>query len=117
MIGNSTNLACKFSGAVGNGTIFISASTYSALTDIDGKQEWKYIEISKGNNILKGYIAKQYYLQLDDDIAPCVAEEYKPVLSLVDELKMEYQKQLADLTKKIRGVRKKSNCFPKKKAN
>ena len=29
-IGNSTNLACKFSGAVGNGTIFISASTYSA---------------------------------------------------------------------------------------
>ena len=115
-IGNSTNLACKFSGAVGNGTIFISASTYSALTDIDGKQEWKYIEIAKGNNILKGYIAKQYYLQLDDDIAPCVAEEYKPVLSLVDELKMEYQKQLADLTKKSEELGKKEQLLSEKES-
>lgn len=114
-IGNSTNLACKFSGAVGNGTIFISASTYSTLTDIDGKQEWKYIEIAKGNNILKGYIANQYYLQLDDDIAPCVAEEYKPVLSLVDELKMEYQKQLADLTKKTEELGKRAIAFRKRK--
>lgn len=61
-IGNSTNLACKFSGAVGNGTIFISPSTYSALTDIDGKQKWKWIEIAKGNNILKGLCCKAVLL-------------------------------------------------------
>src|SRR5699024_2692552 len=30
----------------------------------------------------------------------CVAEECKPILSLVDALKMEYQNQLAELTKK-----------------
>lgn len=36
-IGNSTNLACKFSGFVDNGAIFISASTYSELTDFEGK--------------------------------------------------------------------------------
>ena len=29
-IGNSTDLACNFSGAVNCGTIFISTSTYSA---------------------------------------------------------------------------------------
>ena len=115
-IGNSTNLACKFSGAVGNGTIFISASTYSALTDIDGKQEWKWIEISKGNNILKGYIAKQYYLQLDEDIAPSVAEGYKPVLSLVDELKMEYQNQFVNLTKKSEELGRKEQVLSEKEA-
>lgn len=99
-IGNSTNLACKFSGAVGNGTIFISPSTYSALTDVDGKQMWKWSEIAKGNNILKGYVAKQYYLQLDDEIIPCIAEESKQTLSLVDELKREYKKQLAEIEQK-----------------
>lgn len=113
-IGNSTNLACKFSGAVGNGTIFISPSTYSALTDIDGKQEWKGIEIAKGNNILKDYIAKQYYLQLDDNIAPCVVEERTPVLSLVDELRMEYQRQLANLTKKSEELGKKAQILSEK---
>lgn len=46
-IGNSTNLACKFSGAVGHGTIFICSSTYSALTDVSGKQNWKWVELSK----------------------------------------------------------------------
>lgn len=115
-IGNSTNLACKFSGAVGNGTIFISASTYSALTDIDGKQEWKYIEIAKGNNILKGYIPKRYYLQLDDNIAPCVAEECKPILSLADELKMEYQKQLVELTKRSEELGKKEQFLSEKES-
>lgn len=30
--GNSINFVCKFDGAVDNGTIFISTSTYSALS-------------------------------------------------------------------------------------
>lgn len=99
-IGNSTNLACKFSGAVGNGTIFISSSTYSALTNIDEKQNWEELEIIKGSNALKGYIAKQYYLQLDDDCFPCSAEKDTPLLSLVDELKTEYRKQLSNIVEK-----------------
>jgi len=57
-IGNSINLACKYSGAVDNGTIFISSSTYSALSDLVGKQQWREIEISKGRNILKGFTLK-----------------------------------------------------------
>jgi len=113
-IGNSTNLACKFSGAVGNGTIFISPSTYSALTNIDSKQNWKAIEIIKGSTILKGYIAKQYYLQLDDDILPCPAEECTPLLSLADELKTEYQKQLANIAKKTEELGKKEQTLQAK---
>lgn len=113
-IGNSTNLACKFSGAVGNGAIFVSPSTYSALSDIDGKQNWQEIEISKGSNILKGYIAKQYYLQLDSDHLPCPAEEYTPLLSLVDELKTEYQKQLSNISKKAEELGRKEQALQEK---
>ncbi len=53
-IGNSTNLACKYSGVVDNGIIFISTSTYSALSDIDEKQKWEKFEISKDSNLLYG---------------------------------------------------------------
>lgn len=106
-IGNSTNLACKFSGAVGGSKIFISSSTYTDLSDIDGKQKWEKIEISKGSNVLNGYIAKQYYLQLDEDIEPCVAVDSGTTVSLVDELKVEYQKQLADIARKFVELGKK----------
>ena len=60
-IGNSTNLACKQSGAVGCGTIFISTSTYAALSDLDKSKVWKRFGIEKGPNLLSGYIAQQYY--------------------------------------------------------
>ncbi len=110
-IGNSTNLACKFSGAVGHGTVFICPSTYSALTDIGSKQNWKWVEISKGSNVLRGYIAQQYYLQLDNDIEPCVAEENKPILSLVDELKTEYHKQLAVIAQKVQELGRKEQTL------
>lgn len=110
-IGNSTNLACKFSGAVGNGTIFICSSTYSALTDIDGKQLWKGVEMSKGGNVLRGYVAQQYYLQLDDDIEPCTAEKNDPILSLVDELKTEYHKQLEIIAQKAQELGRKEQSL------
>lgn len=113
-IGNSTNLACKFSGAVGNGTIFISPSTYSELSDVNRKQNWEEIEIVKGNNTLKGYIAKQYYLQLDDDYLPCPSEEYVQVLSLVDELKTEYQQQLSTIAQKSEELGRKEQALQSK---
>jgi len=70
-IGNSTNLACKQSSAVNNGTIFISSSTYSAISDINEKKYWVHKEIKKGNNTLIGYVAKSHYLSVGDEIAPC----------------------------------------------
>lgn len=110
-IGNSTNLACKFSNAVDNGTIFISPSTYSALSDIEGKQKWERVEISKGSNVLNGYIAKHYYLQLDVEIESCPAGSTVATLSLADELKKEYQKQLADIAKKAEELGKREQAI------
>ena len=107
MDGNSTNLACKFSGAVDGGTIFISSSTYAALSDIDGKQKWNKVEVSKGSNLLGGYIAKKYYLELDEEIEPCTAVSIGAILSLADELKAEYQKQLADIAKRAQELGRK----------
>lgn len=108
-IGNSTNLACKYSGAVGNGTIFISPSTYSALSDLEEKQQWKEIEVSKGNNILRGFIAEKYYLNLDKEVEPCIAQSDGAIRSLVDELKEIYEKQLSDLSIKIKNLAKKED--------
>lgn len=103
-IGNSTNLACKFSSAVDDGTIFISPSTYAALSDVEAKQNWERIEISASGNVLVGFIAKHYYLSLDAEIESCPAGSTGTVLSLVEELKKEYQKQLADITQKAKEL-------------
>lgn len=115
-IGDSTNLACKFSGMVDNGTIFISASTYSALSDIDGKQKWERVEISKGGNALSGYIAKQYYLTLDvdTDIEARPAGKSIVILSLADELKKEYQTQLDDIKRKAEELGKREQSLQTK---
>ncbi len=115
-IGNSTNLACKYSGVVDNGTIFISSSTYSALSDLTGKQLWKEIEISKGRNILRGFIAEKYYLDLDDEIEPCTASHI-PIYSLADELTKVYQMQLSDISANVQAlVRKEYELKSKEKA-
>lgn len=110
-IGNSTNLACKFSGAVDSGTIFISSTTYVELSDKTARQKWEQFEIRKGSNMLKGYIAKHFYLQLDDDIAPCTATSQSAPLSLTDELKVLYEKQLADIMEKSLELGKKEQSL------
>ncbi len=69
-IGNSTNLACKQSGAVDRGTIFISSSTYSALSDMNDKKSWQRTEIIKGYDLLTGFISERNYLPLDSEITP-----------------------------------------------
>lgn len=103
-IGKSTNLACKFSGAVDCSTIFISPSTYVALSDTEGKQIWKKAEISKGNNLLSGYVAKGFYLQTDEEIVAYPAESCVERLSLLEELKGEYRKQLADIARRTEAL-------------
>ena len=106
-IGNSTNFACKFSGAVDSGTIFISPSTYSALSDIGEKQHWQRIKITKGSNVLDGYIAKHYYLQVDTQMEPYPADSIISDLSLEDKLRGEYQKQLAEIARNAEDLGKK----------
>lgn len=106
-IGNSTNIACKFSGAVESETIFICSSTYSNLSDIEGKKNWSKIELEKGKNILSGYIAEKYYLDLDEEIEPCVATQMNRTIGLKDSLAEEYQKQLKDIAAKAEALGKK----------
>lgn len=64
--------------------------------------------------MLDGYIAKQYYLLLDSDIEPCPAGNSVTTLSLADELKMEYQKQLADIERKAKELGKKEQSLQSK---
>lgn len=126
-IGNSTNLACKQSGAVDCGTIFISCSTYSALSDIEAKDHWKKVDIQKGNSSLFGYIAKQYYLPLDNECLPCVAtgsRNTKSALAVleekIDELTSktaEFEKQKQELSKKEFVLSKKEYLLDEKEAD
>ena len=64
-IGSSTNLACKFSGAVDNGTIFISSSTYLNISSIEDKKNWSQIKLENNGNLLEGFISKNNYLPID----------------------------------------------------
>ena len=106
-IGNSTNLACKYSGAVDRGTIFISDSTYAELTNIDSKQNWESISLCNGKNNLKGYIAKQYYLDLDEEVEAYPAPVGNEILSLSEQLKDVYRKQLDEIAQKSEELGKK----------
>lgn len=110
-IGNSTNLACKFSSALDDGSIFISPSTYVALSNIENKQNWKEVEISKGKNILKGYIVKHYYLKLDVEVESCLAGSTATTLSLADGLRAENQKQLINISQKAEELGKKEQAL------
>lgn len=106
-IGNSTNMACKFSGAVECEMIFICTYTFSNLSEIESKKRWRKIEIENGNNILSGYIAEKYYLETDEDIQSCVATQLNPTINLKDNLTQEYKKQLKDISEKAEILGKK----------
>ena len=106
-IGNSTNMACNFSGAVECEAIFICTSTFSNLSHFEDKKRWSKIEIKKGNNILSGYLAEKYYLELDEDIEPCVATQLNHTIGLKDSLTQEYKKQLKDISEKAELLGKK----------
>lgn len=109
-IGNSTNLACKQSGAVGSGAIFISTSTYSALSDLNKAKAWKPFEIEKGSNILRGYIAEHYYLELDNAIVPCPATSQSKTMSLSEML----QKKIDELAIQANELGRKEQVLSKK---
>lgn len=108
-IGESTNLACKYSRAVNCGTIFISASTHAALSNIDGKQNWSSINIYSGKNILNGYVAKHYYLGLDEEKKPCMSLNQREIKNLVEQLKDEYRNQIGEIEKQVVDIGVKEN--------
>lgn len=103
-IGNSTNLACKYSGAVKKETIFISSSTYAELSDVEEKDNWLEYTVEKGDNILKGYIAKNYYLKIDEDISACVAEENEDYVSVEKKMQKLYNEHLLSISQKAEGL-------------
>lgn len=111
-IGNSTNLACKQSGAVDCGTIFISPTTYAALSDLEKSKVWKRFDIEKGSNHLSGYISQQNYLELDKEISPCPAYPQNKCLSLSEIL----QKKIDELTQKAKELGSKEQELSKKES-
>lgn len=99
-IGSCTNLACKQSGAVECGTIFISNSTFVELSEESKQGKWKSTVLIKGENILKGYIAEKHYLLLDEDLKSIVAPA------------RGYQKSFADFfSEKLDEIVKKSETL------
>lgn len=131
-IGNSTNLACKQSSAVECGTIFISASTYVALSNINKNEKWEEVEIFKGTNALKGYIAQQYYLLLDEECEPCIAkccpntknmteildEKIEKIIQRTEKLNFEKQKldeRVQELTKKEKLLNERERTLNEKR--
>lgn len=99
-IGNSTNLASKFSSAVSNSTIFISSSTYSNLSEYNRYKEWKKFETIKGNNLLKGYINNQYYLDIEKEIDPVVSQYNDKEDKSLDIFSKIYEGSLSNLSSK-----------------
>lgn len=102
-IGNSTNLACKQSSAVNCGTIFISPSTYAALSNLDKVNFWRPFDIEKGTNHLSGYIAEHYYLDIDEEITPYTASDTSsllPTTCLIEQKLTELSTQAIALGKK-----------------
>lgn len=109
-IGNSTNLACKQSGAVGGGTIFISTSTYAALSDLNKAKYWKHLEIEKGSNVLKGYIAEHFYLDLDEELEPCCACQQREAATFPEMLK----KRIEEITEQAIKLGREEQAFAQK---
>ena len=108
-IGSSTNLACKFSGAVDNGTIFISSSTYSSISSIEDKKNWSYIKLESNGNLLEGFISKNNYLPID------VEYEIEALPSGTNECSISLTDNISSiLNKKINEIEKKSTEIGKR---
>lgn len=102
-IGSSTNLACKFSGAVDNGTIFISSSTYSNISSIEDKKNWSQIKLENNGNLLEGFISKNNYLPID------VEYEIEALPSGMNENNVSFTDNISSiLNKKINEIEQKS---------
>lgn len=124
-IGNSTNLACKQSSVVGGGAIFISFSTYSAISDINEKKKWRKVEIATGNNTISGFLSEHNYLPYDaeiapckndcfDDIAPCnIGDKVNPLQAITEKID-ELSELAEDIGKRKKEIESKEMVLSKK---
>lgn len=110
-IGNCTNYACKFSGLVSNGAIFIDKSTYSELACKNGI--WQYTECIKGNNIYKGYIAETYYLNMEEEREPfpAVIKQSSDNQSFFGIYKQTYEQGISMLMQKSEDIGKREEAL------
>ena len=117
-IGNSTNLACKQSGAVNSGTIFICKSTYAELSDINKKNSWQKVRLLNGKNTLEGYVSKKYYLPLDEEHEACISTvmkgEENDLLSIIEKKTCEIQAKSSELSILQKELKSKDLILTKK---
>lgn len=108
-IGSSTNLACKFSGAVDNGSIFISSSTYKNISSVEDKKNWSHVKFEKNGNLLEGFISHNNYLPID------VEYEIKALPSGMSESSITLSESISyNLNKKLNEIEQKSRELGKK---
>ena len=118
-VGSTTNYASHHCGLALPREIFIDDSTYKELGDTS--DSWKAETRLKGSKPFSGYVAREYYLPLPDEIvvAPILSEEpdnkdatfiqeifdetSERALALVDEI----SKKSAELSEKLKNVESK----------
>ena len=96
-LGDSTNYASKFSDVVANSDIFISKSTYEKLSGFNKTDIWTKYETVKGKNLLSGYIAKEFYLDIDEEISPVVSNTTSTNDKSLNEFNKVFQNALNEL--------------------
>ena len=71
-------------------------SSYNLFPEpLTAEEEAKYLELYEN-----GYVAKHYYLDLDEEKPPCISLDEKEIKSLVEQLKDEYRNQICNIRNK-----------------
>lgn len=103
-LGDSTNYASKYSDAVSNSDIFISKSTYENLSDFNQSNRWTKYETIKGKNLLSGYIAKEFYLDTDEELPPLVSKTISTNDESLNEFNKVFRNALNELSSESREL-------------
>lgn len=108
-LGDSTNYASKFSDVVANSDIFISQSTYEKLSDFNKTGIWTRYETVKGKNLLSGYIAKGFYLDIDEDLSPVISKTSSTSDESLNEFNKAFHNALNELLSESKELGVKEN--------
>lgn len=108
-LGDSTNYASKFSDVVANSDIFISKSTYENLSDFNKTDIWTRYETVKGKNLLSGYITKEFYLDIEEDLSPVVSNTTSTSDESLNEFNKVFQNALNELLSESKELGMKEN--------
>lgn len=108
-LGDTTNFASKFSDVVANNDIFISKSTYDKLSNFNQSMKWRKYETVKGKNLLSGYIAQEFYLDIDEELSPVISDTKTDNNESLNEFNKVFQDALNDLLSKSKLLGIKEN--------